>query len=340
MSLKLGGSKEKTSSTSNSTSNSSFNTTTTPNAPEWASTLTQNVAGRVGDLMHLDPQGLIAPADGLQTQAAASAGRLTGQPGVYTNATNVTGQVADSTWLNPYLSADTPFASGGKAYDWIDRYMNPYQKNVIDASLADFDFDRGNTMAQQDLDLAGSGAFSGSGVALTKSMTDAALARTRNKIVADLSGQGFQTALNAAAGDADRATQARIANAQMALQDRAQKVGWQMAAGDQRLKSASQLADLAGAYDADQRANIAAQAQMGDTLRGIDQQQRQAPVTNAQQIVAMLSGLPISLFTGQTQSGTQTGTQSGSSTGKSSGFNWGASVSAGYNPITGWSVGG
>jgi hypothetical protein len=156
-------------------------------------------------------------------------------------------------------------------------------------------------------------------------MTEGELARARATALSGLRSQGYNAALQAAAGDADRATQARIANAQMQLQDRAQKVGWQMAAGDQRLKSASQLADLAGAYDADQRANIAAQAQMGDTLRGIDQQQRQAPVTNAQQIVAMLSGLPISLFTGQTQSGTQTGTQSGSSTGKSSGFNWGAS---------------
>ena len=74
------------------------------------------------------------------------------------------------------------------------------------------------------------------------------------------------------------------------------------------------------AAGANQRANIATQADLAGALRGIDQEQRSAPMTNAQQIVALLSGLPINLFTGQNQQGTSRET----STKKSSGVTVGA----------------
>jgi hypothetical protein len=120
-----------------------------------------------------------------------------------------------------------------------------------------------------------------------------------------LRSQGFNTALQAAAGDADRATQARMANAQTALQDRAQKVAFGFEA------------------DANRRANVATQAGLGETLRGVDQQQRLAPVTSAQQIVAMLSGLPLGLFAGESEQGTK----SDSTTSKTKGFEIGGSFS-------------
>ena len=56
MSLKIGGSK----SNSSSSSTTQTNSTTTPIVPQWASDLTQNVAGRVGGLLNTDPQSLIA----------------------------------------------------------------------------------------------------------------------------------------------------------------------------------------------------------------------------------------------------------------------------------------
>ncbi|TAJ70710.1 MAG: hypothetical protein EPO51_16610 [Phenylobacterium sp.] len=278
MSLKLSGSHSKTKTTSNSTSNS----TTTPIAPEWASSLTQGVAGRVNSLMGLDPNSLVAPAHALQNQAASGAANL-----------NSSG---DPSWLAPYMNADTPFASGGKAYDYVDRYLNPYLKEVVDSSAADFDFNAGNVRAQQALDLAGAGAFGGSGAALTQSMTEGELARGRASTLSGLRSKGYETALGAAAGDAERATQARIANAQTALQDRAQKAGFGFQAGE------------------NQRANIAAQAGLGGTLRDIDQQQRQAPVSNTQQLVAMLSGLPIGLFTGEQKTGAESSVGTGKTT--------------------------
>ena len=263
------------------TGNKSFSNTTTPVAPQWASDLVQKGAGRIDSLFDLDPNAQVAPANALLDQAAKTAGGLGGAPG------------GDTSWLKPYMDADTPFASGGKAFDYVDRYLNPYLKDVVDTSAADFDAHSGQVRAQQALDLAGSGAFGGSGAALTVSGTAGELARARGSLLSGLRSRGYDTALGAASGDADRATQARIANGQMRLQDQAQKVGFGFRGQD----------DLR-AQKADLRSDASTQAALGNALRDIDQAQRAAPVTNSQQIVAMLSGLPISLFTGQTEQGT------------------------------------
>ena len=204
----------------------------------------------------------------------------------------------------------TPFTSGGKASDYVGNYLNPYLHNVVDATSTDLDAHDGRVRAQQALDLAGSGAFGGSGAALTQSMTEGQLARARATTLGGLRSQAYDRALTAAGGDAERATQARMANAQTALQDRAQKVGWDFQSQQQQLAAANQIAGISGAYDADQRANIDSQAALGATLRGIDTEQRQAPFTSSQQIVAMLSGLPINLFTGQQSQSTEKDTGS------------------------------
>lgn len=303
MSLKLGKSKSKTTNTSNRTAN----TTTTPIVPEWGSSLVQGAAGQVANLLGQDGSKFIAPANALQNQAAAGAARL-GE--TYPRATpGLPSGPADTSWLSPHMTADTPFASGGKAYDYVGRYLNPYLNEVVDASAADFDANAGQVRAQQALDLAGAGAFGGSGAALTQSMTEGELARGRATTLSGLRSRGYEQALGAAAGDADRATQARIANAQTALQDRAQKVGFGFQAQNQLL-----------AADANQRENLGLQAQIGAGQREIDQQIRQAPITHGQQVVAMLNGLPLSLFTGQQQAETES--SSGTSKTKSSNLEW------------------
>ena len=274
---------EASKSSTTNTGNKSFSNTTTPVAPEWASDLVQKGVGRIDSLFNLDPNSQVAPANALLDQAAKTAGGLGGVPG------------GDMSWLKPYMDADTPFASGGKAYNYVDRYLNPYLKDVVETSAADFDAHSGQVRAQQALDLAGSGAFGGSGAALTVSGTAGELARARGSLLSGLRSRGYETALGAASGDAERATQARIANGQMRLQDQAQKVGFGF-----------QAEDGLRAWKADQRSDASTQAALGNTLRDIDQAQRAAPVTNTQQIVAMLSGLPISLFTGQTEQGTST----------------------------------
>lgn len=269
MSLKLHGSTSKTKTTSNTNTSS----TTTPILPEWAPSLAQGVASRVSGLLGQDPNSQIAPTHELQTRASAGAAALN--------------SAGSPDWLKSSMSADTPFASGGKAYDFVNRYMNPYLKDVVDTTAADFDFNAGQVRAQQALDLAGSGAFGGSGAALTQSMTEGELARGRASTLAGLRSRGYETALGAAAGDADRATQARIANAQTVLQDRSQKAGFAFQA------------------DENQRANIAAQAAQGQAQRDIDQQRLSAGAKSTEQLVALLNGLPIGLFSGEQKTGTE-----------------------------------
>jgi hypothetical protein len=97
-----------------------------------------------------------------------------------------------------------------------------------------------------------------------------------------------------------------MANAQTALQDRAQKAGFGFQAGAMQLNAANQLGALASGLDANRRANIDARAGLGEVLRGVDQEQRQAPLKSTEQIVAMLNGLPINLFVGQNEQGVKT----------------------------------
>lgn len=268
MSLNIGGSKSKTSSTSNTQAQSQSQTqsqshsTTTPTVPDWASSLTQNVAGRVGGLLNADPYGSVAPPSPLQVQASNGAAAL------------------DTFRTAPQIGATT-VGKGASVLDGLQNYMSPYTNDVVNGALADYDYGAGQTRAQQALDLAGSGAFGGSGAALTQSMTEDGLTRGRATTSANLRDQAFNAGASLANQDADRRQQAIIQNAQLAR--------------DQ----ASQNANLTFANDANTRANIGSQADLGGTMRDISQQYTQAPTTSAQQIVAMLSGLPINLFTGQ-----------------------------------------
>jgi hypothetical protein len=310
--------------TSKSTTNSTgtFNTTTTPIVPDWASSLTQGVAGRVGGLVGQDPNAQIAPLHPLQQQAANQAAGLGNVGFNYDAAADLTRGASNTSWLQPYMNADTPFASGGKASNYVNQYLNPYLNQVVDSTGADMDAQAGQVRAQQSLDLARSGAFGGSGAALTQSMTEGELARARASALGGLRSHAYDTALGAAAGDADRATQARINNAQLALQDRGQKVGFGFQGQQQQLQAGNQLAQLSNGMEENTRANIGAQAGIGGTLRDVNQQQLQAPVTSTQQLVAMLNGLPINLFVGQNQQGTS----SQNSTTKTTGMNVGLTL--------------
>jgi len=283
MSLKIGGSKTNTSGSSNTTTSS----TTTPVVPDWASSLTQNVSGRVGSLLDNNPQSLVAPPDPLQNLAAGNATNLSGTPWDYDAAEQLSGAVANT---------DTPNIA-----DYIGRFMDPYLKNVVNATSADLDANDGRVRAQQALDLAGSGAFGGSGAALTQSATEGELARARATTLGTLRSQGYAQALGGATSQAQ-------------LQQQQE---------NQRLAAAQQMANIAGAYGANQRANVATQTTAGDDLRNVAQQQAQAPVTSTAQIVAMLSGLPINLFTGQTSDGTSSTMQKGQVTGVNASFDSG-----------------
>lgn len=314
---------EKSNSTSSGTTNGSFNTTKTPVLPEWATNLTTGVAGRVGSLMSLDPKSLVAPEDPLQSQAAKGAANLTGQWWNYDGAADLARGAAKTSWLDGYMNSATPSASAARASDYVGGYLNPYLRQVVDSTGADLDASDGRVRAQQALDLAGSGAFGGSGAALTQSLTEGELSRARAAALGSLRSHAYDSALAAAGGDAERSTQASIASAQAALQDRQQKVDFGLQGQQQQLAASRQLSDLAGAFEQNLRGDIATQAAIGGTLRDINQQALAAPVTSTQQMVALLTGMPIGMFAGEESQGTS---QENSSS-KSSGTKVGASLS-------------
>jgi hypothetical protein len=329
----LGGNKSKTKTKSSGT----FNNTTTPILPDWVTSPVSAAAGRVNDLFGLDPRGLAAPADPLQIQAGHSAAGLSGSPWNFDAAADLMrgaaaagpSTYAASTWTMPPLGAANQ-AQAQSALEGLDAYMSPYRRDVVDAALRDFDFGAGRSRAQLDLDLAGAGAFGGSGAALARSLSEDALVRGRAKTSADLLDQAWQRGAALSSADADRRQQAAIANAaalnQFALQNAqlAQEGGLsntqaqneagrfnaaaQAAALQRQMEAARGLADISSAFDANRRGNIQTQASIGDTLRGIDEDLRQAPVTSTQQIVAMLTGLPFSLFSGKNEQGVESKT--------------------------------
>lgn len=286
MSFKFGGGKSKGSTSSTET----FNKTSTPVVPDWIMSATQGLSGKVQELAGANPYDLVPGHDWLQGKAYDTAKGLGG----------------DTKWLDDLMGASAPTVGAASLLDNLDDYQNPYRKNVTDAAMADFDFEAGKTRAQQDLDLAGNQAFGGSGMALTKSATEEGLSRARNSQLSKLLSDMFTTSAGLSGQDADRRQSASAANASLALQDRAQK------------------ASLGFGADANQRANVGAQMDIGGVLRDITTQQKQAPFDLAEWAISALGGLNPGLFIGENSQGTSSGT--GTSKGKTS--NWGMDVSA------------
>jgi hypothetical protein len=192
-------------------------TTTSASVPSWLSTPLQGLTGQITAAGQVDPMSRIAGSN--QYLDAAGSSLMGG--------------------LNPQISkmlegagsAASVGATG--ASDYYDKYKNPWENDVINTSLADFDVGAGRQTAQADLDMAGADAFNGSGSALTKSMLGGEIARGRGALSAGLRSQGFNTAMGLGSQDADRFLQAGIANA-----------GFQDAAAGRNLQAAGLLGNL------------------------------------------------------------------------------------------------
>lgn len=273
--------------TANTTQNTNF--TQTPTNPDWVTNLAQSLGAGVSSLQGTNPQSYIAGPTPLLTTAANSAGDLTGDPYAYAGASDVTRGVANS---------KAPDIAGN-----IDQFMNPALNDVVNSTLADYDHQAGLTTAQDDLNLAGSGAFGGSGAALTKAATAGELARGRATTEGNLRSNAFTQALGGATNQAGLTEQNQ---------------GLRLAAG-------GQLATIADQAQAAQRANIAAQDAAAQPIQQIAQAQAQAPLTFQQMLDQLFAGTNPSLFTGQTGTQDQTGvqTQTGNTTGNSSGITFG-----------------
>lgn len=297
MSFVLGGSKSSQSSKSTGSYDKSSSGSTRAVAPSWIEDAYKGLTDRVLNLGNTDPSTYVPGKDPMHAAAEASASMLSGQPWNWEAAMDITKGVS---------TANAPQTSGVRAKNFIADYENAHLKDVIDASLADYDYKAGLDEAQMDLNINRTGGFGGSGAAIERSLGLDDIRRGRASLAANLRSDGFNTALAAAQADANREQGARDLNAGL--------YGQQM---DRALGGAGQLAGLASGMEANTRANAAAQLDMGEVLRRISGEQAQAPLTLAQWTGDNLPAM-LAQFFGQDTTGTESGTETSKTKGKGS----------------------
>jgi hypothetical protein len=266
-----------------------YTKTSTPNVPDWLAQPTQAVMSRIESLGATDPYSLIPAANPLQNLAATGASKL-----------------GDYAAIDKLVNTPAPTTTAESLLTNLESYYNPYRNQVSDAAMADFDTDAGRTRAAQDLALAGEGAFGGSGAALTKSLTEGELSRARNAQMSKLLSDMFTTSAGLSNQDAARRQAANDLNAQMALQTRANK------------------GQLVLNREAAKRDDVLAQLGIGDALRGIEAEQRQAPFSLTNWLADAIASLNPELYTSRTETGNST------SSGKSSGTQFNANAAFKY----------
>ena len=168
---------------------------------------------------------------------------------------------------------------GPQAYQ---QFMSPFQKDVIGATLSEFDRQAQRGMQGIADQALAAGAFGGGREGVQRAEYQAASDRNRAALQAQLLQQGFGQA-QAAAGQAFGQQQA-LANQQQALAGLAPALVGQQVAG---------LQTLGGGLQAQQQAELSAQQQLA-------QQQLSQPLTGAQALGSGIMGL-ISGYPGGTQ---------------------------------------
>jgi hypothetical protein len=272
--------------------------TMTPTNPAWVDSGLQGLGGQISNLSNADPYSFVAGPDPLQTQAAQGAAGLTSSPS-FQQASGIMNNVAGA----------GPNLSGGPAslLDNLQAYMSPYTKNVVDTSLADYDFGAGQTQAQNKLALAGDTTFGGSGGSIQTALSNDAITRGRGTLSAGLYDQAFQVGAGLSSQDAGRRQQ----SSQFDAQQRDAALQRQLAAGQG-------LGALGTAQGADQRANIGTQASLGDMLQQLAFQKAQAPLSLLGVQSGLMGQLPLGLLHGGETDGT--GSTTGTSTSSVSGL--------------------
>lgn len=289
---------------SKSTTNQTTHQTVTPTNPDWVTQPVQTLAGQIGDLSSLDPYSLVAGPNALQTQAAGELSGLSPNNGAYTNANDLFQGLMNT--AAPQTTAVTGQAAS--LLPNINSYMSPYLNDVVNSSLADYDFGAGQTRAQNQLALANDDTFGGSGGAIQTAMSNDAIDRGRATLASQLLNQGYQQAGALANNDADRQQQMALANMtaqNQASQFNASALQAQLA---QQAQAAQGMVNTANAQNQAQLSDAAAQASLGDQLRQIQAAYNVAPISLLSSETGLLNSLPLSLFHGQTTDGTSNST--------------------------------
>jgi hypothetical protein len=289
---------------SKQTTDQTSHSVVTPTNPQWITDPVQSLAGSIAGLSKLDPYSLVAGPDALQTSAAQGLAGLAPDAGAYGSASNAFQGLMNT-------GASRMRAATGTASSLlpnINAYMSPYLNDVVNSSLADYDFGAGQTRAQNQLALANDDTFGGSGGAIQTALSNDAITRGRATLAAQLRDQGYQAGAGLANQDADRAQQMALAN--MAAQNQARQFNAQQAeAALARQRAAGEdLANTATMQNQAALSDAQAQAQLGEQLRQIQAAHNLAPISLLSSQTGLLNSLPLGLFHGEVQDGTSHGT--------------------------------
>lgn len=258
---------------STSKTNSSFTqqASVTPTNPEWVTNSSQQLQGRINNLLDTDASSLVPGVSQLQQQAFDQTGNL----GSYQDP-NFTGQVG----ATRALTSKAPSLLDVNLSD----YENPYINDVVNSTLAGFDEQRGMQEANLAAQQARGQKFSGSGSAIERALFNRGSNQDRAGIESGLRSGGFDRATSLAQSDLDRKMQQR----QLAL------------------SASGLLGDLGNQSAANQRADISLLSDLGGQQREIERQNLGAESNLLTLISALNSQQPYQLFHGQDSTGSGT----------------------------------
>jgi hypothetical protein len=219
----------------------------------------QEVYGKPVDVSKFMGQQFVAGPGALQTQAEGLAGGLGG--------------------FQPYLQA-AQAATGPQAYQ---AYTSPYQQDVIQSTLAEYDFQAQKGLPQLAAQAIGAGAFGGGREGVQRAEYQAMSDRNRAALFAQLQQQGFGQAQQLAA---------------QAFGQQQQLASGQLGLGQAQMGLAQLAPSLVGSQIAGLSA-LGAQ-QQGQTQAGLTAQQQlaQAQATEEQQRLSQLGSGITSLIAG------------------------------------------
>lgn len=289
-------------SNSNTKGSSTRSSTATPIVPDWAGAPTRAITEQVGGLIGGDPYRFVAPIDPYTQKAADQAyGLLGANDPQWQEASDIAHLVGD-------LKA--PTMSAANLLDNLDKYMNPYLEDVVGTTLKGYDKSAAADLAQMDLDLAGASAFGGSGAFLQRGQAKADVIDNRARTEAGLRTDAFNKGAELSNLDAQRLQEANRANAEFQ-------------AGKQNLllQAGALQGQLSAQRQNDYRSNIDLLAGLGETVRGIDTEIRQAPIDALGEYASILGALGLSDYFGQQVD--ESGTTKGKTSGLSLGFSYG-----------------
>ena len=194
----------------------------------------------------LAPQ--VAAQDAYQTAAYTQATDPTTGLGAYQPFLQKAGTAADAAGGLTGTGAGTGTGS-------IQSYMSPYQQQVIDASLADYDAQAAKSRLNLGANAVGAGAFGSGRQGIAEAEFDALSNRGRGTLQAGLRQSGFNQAQQFR--QQDLANQMGLSNLQSGLGGTAQGFAQSQIAGLGTLGSAQQAQDQAGLDVARQTAQMA-----------------------------------------------------------------------------------